>query len=111
VSIRAQIATVTAHQFVLTRRDVVFVAALPWVLITVVLCIATASSPALRPAVMTAMLVNHFASRGDWAYLSYFWRTRGHAIYAFEDADSQKSWFFVCKDELLVDVDSPKTEQ
>jgi hypothetical protein len=111
VSIRARIATVSAHRFVVSRPEVMFVAASPWVVITGLLCVASARTPWLRPAVMTAMMMNHFASRGDWAYLSYFWRTRGRAIYAFEDVEAQKSWFFASKAELLVDVDSSKTEQ
>lgn len=116
LSIRNQIAAVTAHQFVLARRDIMIVAGLPWVLITVLLSLASAGLPSLRPFFLTALFVHHFASRGDWAYLSYFWRTRGREVYAFEDADAGQCWFYVSrpKDELdasAVDVDSCRTEQ
>lgn len=97
LSIRKQIAAVTAHLFVLARRDVFIVAVSPWILITVLLSVASAGFPSLRPLLLTALFVHHFGSRGDWAYLNYFWRTRSREVYVFEDADAGQCWFYVSR--------------
>jgi hypothetical protein len=86
-SFRREMASVAAHRFVLSRNELLFVAALPSAAIGLALGTAAVATETLRPYLALALLFHHVGSRGDWAYLSYFLSTP-RELYVFEDAES-----------------------
>jgi hypothetical protein len=98
ISLRQQIVSVTAHRFVLNRKELMWCAALPSVVLSIVLSAAIFILPSLGPALLTALLLHHLGSRGDWAYVNYCWLCGQRDIYAFEDANLGRSYFYVAVD-------------
>lgn len=97
LSLRNPMASVTAHRFVLSGREAMIVSALPWLVVTALLGLAVGFVASLRPFLLITLLGHHVGSRGDWAYLSYFWRCRRRELYVVEDADLEQSWFCVAR--------------
>jgi hypothetical protein len=95
LSLREQIICVTAHRFVLSRTELMWCAALPSVVISILLGAGIFLLPSMRPALVIALLLHHVGSRGDWAYLNYFRLCGSREVYAFEDADLERIYFYV----------------
>jgi hypothetical protein len=87
-------AYVTAHAFVVNRRDFIILASLPSLIITGGMILVALIVPGLRiPALMLAFL-HHGGTAGDWALVNVFHHYRDRTLLTVDDAEQQRSWFF-----------------
>jgi hypothetical protein len=98
-SLRQFYAYAIAHNFVVGRREFIWVALMPFLAITAGFGALVFLLPAYRFYALAVLLVHTSGTSGDWALLNYVWLHRGTQLYTYDDAERHKTYFYAAKPE------------
>jgi hypothetical protein len=93
-SLRNLYAYAIAHRFVVDRREFIWLALAPTLVINGGLLILAGFSEPLRFFALALSLLHFSSAAGDWAMLSYLWEQRAYAVFTYDDAATQSSFFY-----------------
>ena len=88
------IAYAVAHNFVADRREFIWVALTPSIVINSLLIGLGFLFPQFQLIVLAALLLHIGGTSGDFALLNYFWVRRAREVFTYDDADLQVSYFY-----------------
>ncbi len=85
---------VTADRFPITKRELAFLAMLPFLIINLVLITVTVGwAPQIALFSATLLLSHNMMCIGDFAMISYAFSQKGK-LYTYDDTEKKKSYFF-----------------
>jgi len=85
---------VTADRFPISRRELVFLAVTPFVVLNILIIVATAIWATPLTLLFTTLLLSHnLMCIGDFAMISYAYSLKGE-LYTFDDIEKKRSYFF-----------------
>lgn len=83
-----------AHHFVANARVFTWVAIAPFIVINLLLVLAALVFPAYAFHLICVLLLHTAGTSGDFAMLNYLWLHRERALFTFDDALEQKTYFY-----------------
>lgn len=92
--LKKMVAYAVAHNFVADRREFIWVALLPSLVINSLLVVFAILFPAFRLEILAALLLHIGGASGDFALLNYLWVHRERSLYTYDDADAEVSYFY-----------------
>ncbi len=95
--LKKMVAYAVAHNFVADRREFIWVALLPSLVINSVLVVVAILFPAFRLEALAALLLHIGGTSGDFALLNFLWVHRDRMLYTYDDADLQISYFHAAR--------------
>lgn len=96
--LQKMIAYAVAHNFVADRREFVWVALLPSLVINSLLVVIAILFPDVRLEALAALLLHVGGTSGDFALLNYLWVHRDRQLFTYDDADAQVSYFYAARE-------------
>jgi hypothetical protein len=95
MDLRQFIFYVTAHRHVSTPLQFRIVAAVPFIILSLVLLFLTLSLPGLWKWSLSLFLFVHTTMcAGDFAMLNFYWLNKKKKIYTWDDADRKMAYFY-----------------
>jgi hypothetical protein len=88
------IAYAVAHNFVADRREFIWVALTPSIVINSLLIGFGFLFPQFQLIFLAALLMHIGGTSGDFALLNYLWVHRDREVFTYDDADLQVSYFY-----------------
>ena len=83
-----------AHNFIADRREFIRIALAPFVLINLLLAVLAVLFVPLRFYLLGVLLIHTAGTSGDFTLLNLFWLNRHQAVYTYDDASEQRSYFY-----------------
>ncbi|GAB3179114.1 DUF3267 domain-containing protein [Telluribacter humicola] len=83
-----------AQRFVMTLRENALVAAMPFVVISLLLVILIAAVPGLRLLWFLLLILHSLGCLGDFMLIKYTYRNQGRIMYTYDDLDEKRTYFF-----------------
>lgn len=94
---RKLIAYAVAHHFVADRREFMWAAWMPSLVINSLLVAAAVFFPEIRLISLASLLLHIGGTTGDFALLNFLWVHRDRDLYTYDDADAQISYFHAAR--------------
>jgi hypothetical protein len=83
-----------SQRFVMTLRENAFVAAMPFVIITLLLILLLLLVPELSFAWGFTLVVHTLGCIGDFILIRHAWKNRHRAMYTYDDLNEKRTYFF-----------------
>ncbi|MPR35160.1 DUF3267 domain-containing protein [Salmonirosea aquatica] len=83
-----------AQRFVMSLPENALVAAMPFLLISLLLFICWVGVPGLKATWMIIFLLHMLGCMGDFILIGHAWKNRKKAMFTYDDLDEKRTYFF-----------------
>lgn len=83
-----------AQRFVMTLRENALVAAMPFLLITLLISVCWVLVPGLKVIWIVILLFHTLGCMGDFILILHAWKNRKEAMYTYDDLSEKRTYFF-----------------